>query len=176
MKVCSISFSRKIVYSLIAFMIFISLVVWQPEPVSAAALSVSPTNSSRIDSVPVSNLPRVEPTPIPQPSDEVVFNPDSVSITLIFETIIEWMFGKDLIEIFNEVELTEEQKLQIEILSGETNPINLVNNFCDQVRSGDFSRMADSVRESNREDDSESPSPAILMNFFEQLGAFCPAE
>jgi hypothetical protein len=121
-------------------------------------------------------FPRDEPTPTPQPPDAMSFNPDSVSITLIFKTIIKWLFGKDLVQIFNEVELTKEQTEQIASLTGETNPINLVNNFCDQVRSGDFSSMAESVRESNRDDGSGVPSPAILMDFFEQLGAFCPAD
>ncbi len=170
MKTCNFSFARVLLPCMISLVILVPVMAVLPSSVFASTGQTA-ANESKINPA----FPRDEPTPTPQPEEAISFNPDSVSITLIFESIFKWLFGKDLVQIFNEVELTEEQKEQIALLTGETNPINLVKNFCDQVRSGDFSRMAESVRESNHDDGSGAPSPAILMDFFEQLGAFCPA-
>jgi hypothetical protein len=168
------SFSRTLIFSAIILSTALSYAGLRAQPVYAAVKSDRPATSINI---PAGSNPQSEPTPAPAPGEDVIsFDSKSVSITLIFETIFKWLFGKNLMEIFDDVNLTEEQRRQIEELSGESDPINLVNNFCSQIRSGDFTRMAQSVRESNPEGDSSSPSPAILMDFFEKLGAFCPAE
>lgn len=170
MKTCDRSLTRFVISGIIAILILLPILAGQTRSVFAAA-----GQKTEDQSVFNLGLPQTEPTPIPPSDEEVLFDPDSVSITLIFETSIKWLLGKDLVQIFNEIELTEEQAEQIALLTGETNPITLVKNFCDHVRSGDFSSMAESVRESNRDDGSGALSPAILMDFFEQLGAFCPA-
>jgi len=163
--------SRLILSCFLALFMVIQVLYIPALSVSAASFQYadSPTSDSAV-------MPEAEVTPTPQQPPETSFNPGDVSITLIFETIIKWLFGKDLTQIFNEIELTAEQKEQIALLTGETNPVELVNNFCTQVHSGDFARMADSVRESNQSNGSGALSPAILMDFFEQLGAFCPAD
>jgi hypothetical protein len=170
MKTCGRSLTRFVISGLIAFLILLPILAGQTHSVSANS-GANPVVALALDST----LPPDESTPTPQPDETAFISPDSISITLIFETIFKWLFGKDLVQIFTEIDLSEEQKEQIGLLTGETNPIHLVNNFCEQVRSGDFTRMADSVRESNRDDGSGALSPAILMDFFEQLGAFCPA-
>lgn len=146
-----------------------------PQSVSAAGVTPS-SHPSSADKKTDPEFPLSEPTPTPsvEETSSASFDPKSVSITLIFKTIIEWLMGKNLTEVFEDVNLTNEQRAQIESLTGESNPLNLATNFCTQVRSGDFSRMAESVRESNRDDGSGNLSPSILMDFFEQLGAFCP--
>lgn len=174
-------FPRKIVYILIVLSILFSFQIDQPFPVFAAvdvdeSLGIPHYENVIIYNAGPENI-QVTPSPSVNPTeDSHSFNPESVSITLIFDTIIKWLFGKNLIDIFNEAELTEDQQKQIELLTGEKNPINLVNNFCEQIRSGDFSRMAESVKASNPDEGNGSLSPAILMDFFANLGAFCPAE
>lgn len=174
-------FSRKILYILIAISILFSFQINQPIPVFAAVdmdeSLVTPLFENSINYETLPNHLQVTPTPPANLSeDSPSFNPKSVSITLIFDTIIKWLFGKNLIDIFKEAELTEEQQKQIELLTGEKNPVSLINNFCEQYRSGDFSRMAESIKESNPDENNGTLSPAILMDFFENLGAFCPAE
>lgn len=79
--------------------------------------------------------------------------------------------GMNFNELLNTVPLTDSQLDSIEEYSGGKNPMELVDEFCGEVRSGEFHNMTEDIRRSYN---SNPASPALLMSIFEKMGDLCP--
>jgi hypothetical protein len=157
-----------------------------PVPVSAGYQSHEQSsynltkNLQRIENA-ISPIPVMESTPVPIPQNSPVNAPtaeegNNFGISWVFDKIIDWVFGNNLYDLANTSDLTEEQRQEIENYSGESNPINLIRNFCLNAKSDDFGNMIQSLRENNPDLNNGTPPPAILLNFFEKIGSLCPDE
>ena len=79
--------------------------------------------------------------------------------------------GLNFKELLENAPLTDSQLDSIAEYSGGTNPMELVDQFCGDVRSGEFHNMTEDIRRSYNYNPA---SPAILMSIFEKMGDLCP--
>jgi hypothetical protein len=70
--------------------------------------------------------------------------------------------------------LTPEQRASISKMTGGKSPTQMVAEFCDSARSGEFAEMASSIRADYQGEATGLQNPTVLLDLFEKMSALCP--